>query len=213
MIGHGGLGDKWGRMKNRVSRNLSCWTGAVVLTLIFCGCEVMDEVARQILLEQAVGTETGPVGNLDGPGIVLSGASARPGDVVTISATLSTGGATVAGAQNDIIFDATVMSIAAGRKGAPDCQVNRSINKGASAFAFIPSRCSGRGCKGVRALILSLTDVGPIANGSKLYSCRVAISGGAAAGSHELGIARVSLSTPAGEAVKATGAAGSIDVR
>ncbi len=213
MIEDGGLGDKWGAMKNPVSRNLSCWTGAIVLTLIFCGCEVIDEVARQVLLEQALGTETGTVGKLDGPGIALSGASAHPGDVVTISATLSTGGATVAGAQNDIVFDSTVMSIAAGRKGAPDCQVNRSINKGASAFAFTPSGCSGRGCEGVRALILSLTDVGPIANGSKLYSCRVAVSGGAPSGSHELGIARVSLSTPAGEAIKATGAAASIDVR
>ena len=197
----------------------------VGLAAVLGGCEVVDGIAREVLLQQAsdtsggaaapapAGTGTAAARRASGPAITLSSASGRPGKLVTISATLSTGGATIAGAQNDLRFDPSILSVAVGSKGKPDCFVNPAINKSASAFAFTPSGCSAKSCTGVRALILSLSDVKPIADGSNLYACQVAISADAMIGHHQLGIEKVSLSTPAGDAVSATGTGATIQVR
>ncbi len=148
-----------------------------------------------------------------GPGIALSDAAGSRGGTAVVSATLSTGGKSIAGAQNDLQFDSSVLSIAAAGNGKPDCQVNPAINKTATAFAFTPSGCSGKSCSGVRALVLSLTDVKPIADGSNLYACRVDIAAGAKPGQHRLGNSGVSLSTPAGDAVQGKGVSATISVK
>ncbi len=110
-------------------------------------------------------------------------------------------GANVAGAQNDIVFG-DGLSIAA-RGNRPDCSVNPSINKGATAFAFTPSGCRGTACQGVRVIVFSMTNLSAIPDGSVLYTCRVAISSGARAGRHTLALRGVSLSTATGQEVPA----------
>lgn len=200
-------------MISRRDKKCAGWAAIAVLAVFFAGCEVLEEVARQSVTATPSGAASSAQVPGGGPGIALSDAKGGAGKSVTISATLSTGRASIAGTQNDLRFDPSVLAIAADGRGKPDCKVNPSINKSASAFAFTPSGCRGKSCKGVRALVLSLTDVKPIANGSRLYSCRVAIAGGAAPGKHMLQITGVSLSTPAGEAVNGKGVSSTITVQ
>ena len=147
-----------------------------------------------------------------GPAIVLSSAQAAPGQRATITATLRSGGASIAGAQNDIGFDPQV-AIAAKGNGKPDCSPNPSIGKEGTAFSFQPARCTpGAGCTGVRALVLSLSNVEPIANGSVLYTCTVQVAAQASAGAHALTLSRAGFSSPQGEAIDGGGSNGSVTV-
>ena len=220
-------------MRTFANKNLSAWVALSVALVMANGCGSAEDFARGALAgaaEAAAGSDSASSTERSrearegggapakavaggGPGIALSDAAGVPGKVVEVRASLSTGGRKIAGAQNDLRFDPSVLSVAEGRNGKPDCAVNPSINKSASAFAFTPSGCKGKSCTGVRALILSLTDVKPIADGSRLYTCRVAIAAGAKSGTHELGMSGVSLSTPEGDAVKASGQSASIEVR
>jgi len=147
------------------------------------------------------------------PAIVLSSASGAAGQTVSFTATLRTGGAVVAGAQNDVAFDPVNIPVAAKSAGKPQCTVNPAIAKDGSAFAFRPNKCGGKSCTGVRALVLSLSDIRPIADGAVLYTCVVRIPPSAQAGQYPLAISAVALSTPDGREVpRATGVAGTITV-
>src|SRR5262249_39547757 len=53
------------------------------------------------------------------PALALSSAKGRPGAVVSITAKLTTGGANIAGTQNDIVFDPKSVTIAPNAKGRP----------------------------------------------------------------------------------------------
>ena len=114
----------------------------------------------------------------------------------------------VAGTQNDITFDpnapiastggscamtglcctsnadctTTGDTCAAPSKPVPACCVNPTIMKSGSSFAFEPPNCTGTACTGIRALILSTSNVAEINSGSRLYSCAVAIPSSAALG-------------------------------
>lgn len=151
------------------------------------------------------------------PRIVLSSADGTPGEVVTITATLQTGGsASIAGTQNDIGFDPHQIAIMPKANGKPDCRANPAIGKEGTAFSFQPSGCKsaiGSGCNGVRALVLSLSSVDPIASGSVLYTCRVQISPQARAGQQALTLSRTGFSSPKGDAIDGGGLNGSISVK
>lgn len=147
------------------------------------------------------------------PAVVLDKVSGAPGQTVSFSATLRTGGATVAGAQNDIQFDPANTPLASKSAGKPQCAVNPAIGKNATAFSLRPNECSGRACTGMRALVLSITDTRPIADGSVLYTCTVRIPSAAQPGTYPLAISAVAMSTPDGQEVpRATGIAGAITV-
>lgn len=150
------------------------------------------------------------------PRIVLSSASATPGQVVTVSATLQTGGTSIAGTQNDIGFDAKQIAIMPKANGKPGCSANPAIGKEGTAFSFQPSGCKsaiGSGCSGVRALVLSLGSVDPIASGAVLYTCKVQISPQARAGAQPLTLSRTGFSSPKGDAIDGGGLNGSINVK
>jgi hypothetical protein len=93
----------------------------------------------------------------------------------------SVGNSEVAGTQNDLFFDsATPIRASETEPGIPDCKVNLAIDKPATTFTFLPAGCSPGGtCTGVRALVLALDNTDPIANGSRLYSCMIAIAANA----------------------------------
>jgi hypothetical protein len=77
----------------------------------------------------------------------------------------------VAGTQNDINFPREAQ-IAATDNDTPDCAVNPDIGKEATGFVFLPHGCTpGVDCTGVRALVLSTSNVDPIPDGSVLYTC------------------------------------------
>jgi len=101
-----------------------------------------------------------------------------PGESVALAVRLTdiAPGLSIVATQNDIYFDASQVTIAVTTEGRPDCVVNPAINKEYSQFAFFPSRCVTGSCNGIRALVLSLTNLDPIPSGSVLYTCNASIS-------------------------------------
>lgn len=141
----------------------------------------------------------------------VSSATGDPGTQVTFTVTLASEGASVAGTQNDIAFDAANTPVAAkATNSKPDCSVNPDIDKGATSFAFRPNGCTGAACTSIRALVLSTDNVAAIADGSVLYTCKVNIAA-SASGSFPLTITGIILSDPAGQQIAGpTGTNGSV---
>jgi hypothetical protein len=188
----------------------------ILLTLaVLAGCEFMQSTPapRSEAPGRAKPART-PVASGSIPLIVLSETEARPGEVVRATATLQTAGATIAGTQNYIGFDPRQLVIK-GSNNQPDCSPNPAIRKEGTAFSFQPSGCrSGlsSSCTGVRALVLSLSNVNPIPNGAVLYSCNVQLSPQASPGRHALVISRVGFSDPKGNAIDGKGVNGVVAV-
>jgi hypothetical protein len=146
------------------------------------------------------------------PAVDVGSSSGAPGTQTTFAVSLSTAAAAVAGVQADIAFDSINAPLAATGAGRPDCTVNPAIGKEATAFAFQPPGCSGAGCTAFRALVLSFSNVDPIADGSVLFTCNVNIAAGAAAGPYPLTVSNVGMSTPDGQAIDSGGTDGEIIV-
>jgi hypothetical protein len=135
------------------------------------------------------------------PGLHVSTAMGAPGQLVGFEVALSTGGAAIAGTQNDLVFDPLNAPVAADVHGRPSCSVNSAIGKDGSTFAFEPAGCVGSRCTGIRALIFSVQDSAPIADGSVLYTCAVAIAAQALPGSYALTLSKLVLSDPLGNPI------------
>lgn len=117
-----------------------------------------------------------------------------PGNA-TITVKLATGGATIAGTQNDLLFDTTVR-VQARPDGQPDCSGNREIDKGLTSFRFLPPGCTGHACTGLRAVVVAEDNVLPIPDGSVLYTCNVTVGG-----SGTLALTRALAADPRGQVV------------
>ena len=135
----------------------------------------------------------------------VSTVSAAPGTEVTIEVMLHTDGVEVAGIQNDLSFDrATAIT---------SCRVNPDIDKKASGFALHPRGCKAGGdCERLRALIVSLENSKPIADGAVLYQCVVKVAADAAPRSYALTTSAVFASDPTGAAPAAKGVDGKVIV-
>ena len=120
------------------------------------------------------------------PTITVAGTSGRPGQTAALTAMLRTADAEIAGLQVDVSFDAENTPIARTRRGTPDCAVDPTIGKQSTVFGFIPPGCDGQWCTSVRAIILSLDNFDPIADGSTLFRCTVGIPGNARPGIYPL---------------------------
>jgi hypothetical protein len=138
--------------------------------------------------------------------ITLDEAYVTPGDVFDLTVNLASEGALVAGVQADIEFPAEV-EVLRNRANRPDCRVNPDINKGATSFGFVPCTTLPD-CQRVRALVLALDNVDPIADGSTLYSCRVHLRETARSGDYPLPVVKVGAADPAGNELPARGEAG-----
>ncbi len=145
--------------------------------------------------------------------IEVGSATLAAGSQATIAVTLHANGATVVAAQNEVSFPATA-PIAATAPGRPQCAVNPTIGKPNTSFAFVPAGCDSaqRACTGVRAIVLSLDDVNPIADQSVLYTCVVEAPPTAAVGVFALRTSAVHVSDPSGGLLPAIGVDGSVSV-
>ena len=132
-----------------------------------------------------------------GPGLRFSSATGAAGQEVTVTATLSTGGKSVAGTQNDFGYKPPGLTVKSKANGTPDCTVNPSINKSASTFVFRPPGCGGDACNSVRVLVFSPGDVAAIPDGSVLYTCTLKV-GPQASGALPLELSGTILSDPTG---------------
>lgn len=146
------------------------------------------------------------------PKILLSNAAGEPGGTATITATLQTGGARVAGTQNDISFDPRVVAVARKPNGKPDCRANAALGKEGTAFNFLPQHCAPGACDNMRVLVLSLGNVDAIPDGSVLYSCTVEIAADATPGAKALRLSRVGFSDPGGKVISGVGVDGTVTV-
>jgi len=133
----------------------------------------------------------------------------QAGDVVEIVAALEAGGASVAGTQNDLEVRAP-LSVARRANGRPDCDAEPSIDKQGTAFSV--AACDLGACERLRALVLALDNLDPIPDGAVLYRCRVEIDAAAESGVYPLAVINVGASDPQGNALPATGIAGSVSV-
>ena len=80
-------------------------------------------------------------------------------------------------------------------------------------FNFIPSGCNpGVDCVGVRVLVLSFSDLSPIADGAVLYTCRLVIDAGANLGPHPVVCSRPDASSGAGDQIEVECIDGVVDV-
>ena len=185
---------------------------ALLLLMTTMGCSLLQ--AGQERLPQTQG-QVPPPSTTSGagarPSIVLGSATGAPGQDVALVATLQSAGTRVAGTQNDLIFDAVNVSLAA--SGKPSCRVNAAIGKGGTAFSLRPTGCQGAACTTVRALVLAMDNTDPIPDGSVLYTCTLHISPSAPPGQYRIRIGGVVLSTPTGQEVpNATGSDGMLVV-
>jgi len=136
----------------------------------------------------------------------VGSATGSPGQQVTIGVFLKSRSNDVVAIQNDIAFDPST-PVTEDSDGTPACAVNPAIHKSAR-FAF-------RSCSDwwIRALVFPLDGLSPIPDGSLLYTCSVAISPSATAGTRVLANSGVIASDAAGHSLPATGGAdGSIVV-
>ena len=151
-----------------------------------------------------------PVASID-----VGSASGPAGTSVTFSVTIALLGdppAAVAGVQNDIGFDPAAR-VAAKANGRPDCTVNAAINKDATNFTFLPMGCTPAvGCTGVRAFVLSTSNVDPFPDGATLYTCQVDVDPTAALGTYPLVASMPLGSGPLGEILPVLATNGAIEV-
>jgi len=148
-------------------------------------------LSLMIIAGAAYGQSTIEVGSIEGSG--------------SVEVTLSTGGNDVAGTENDITFGPEVQ--------LSNCLVNPAIDRSASAFSFTPSGCTpGTDCESVKALILSFTNLTPLADGALLYTCDATVTGGTAPGEYTLGCANPGASDPDGNSVDSACEDGTVTV-
>jgi hypothetical protein len=155
-----------------------------------------------------------PLGNPNAPpgtvSINVGVVAGSAGATVSFPVTLDAGGLEVAGIQNDIAFN-PLTPVAATISGRPDCTANPAHGKSVST-AFQPSGCTvGVTCTGMRALVLSLSNVDAIPDGV-LYTCKVAISPAAPNGTYPLVNSNQGSSDPNGSAQTANGSNGAVIV-
>lgn len=161
--------------------------------LAVAGCALLPTRARAISID--LGSVTIPMGR----------------DAM-LPVTLHTMGTAVIGTVNRIDFGRAT-PIAAGNDGTPDCVVNPHIRKAATAFAFLPVGCVAAGdCESVRVLVVAFDNLDPIADGSVLYSCRIAVPADTPVGVYPLHNAEASASTPNNTTLAATAVDGSVEV-
>jgi len=144
--------------------------------------------------------------------LALSDGRGQQATWLNVTMTLHTGGAKVAGTQNDIEYDPKQVAVGQTPAGKPDCQANKELGKEGTAFSFMPQGCRGAACTSVRALVLSLSNVDPIPDGSELYTCRIQIPNNAHPGSARLSLARVGFSSPDGKSIPGTGTDSTITI-
>jgi YVTN family beta-propeller protein len=144
--------------------------------------------------------------------LAVESAAGVPGERVTFGVQLRTRGSHITAVQSDLSIEGG-LPVATRSDGGPACSVNPEIDKSASIFAFQPPGCrAGTDCTAVRALVLALDNLKPIADGATLYTCTVESPASAALGSYAVRLTHLSAAGPRGAAAPITGADGVIVV-
>ena len=117
----------------------------------------------------------------------------------------------VVGTQNEIYFD-PFTRIIPDRDGQPNCQVERSIDKDATRFLFLPPDCDPEStCDGLRVFVLSVDNTAAIPSGAVLYRCAVRVDDHAPPGAYALVNANAAASDADGQPVDTRATSGVVD--
>jgi len=136
----------------------------------------------------------------------VGSASGVPGQLTTFGVGLETSGE-IAGVQNDLTLGNTAPIVFSA------CEVNPDINKDQTIFGFQPLGCMPDiNCSGVRALVLSFSNLDPIPDGSTMYSCDVLILPAAAPGEYPIECSNEGVADPDGMALPVDCSDGAITV-
>jgi len=130
-------------------------------------------------------------------GLTVSSPAANPGQQVSFTVVLSTGGAQVAGLQADLRFEAVNTPVSRRASGRPNCTVNPAIGK-SGAFGFLPPDCSASSCTSMRAIVFAIDSLDPIPDASVLFTCTIDVSSVASAGRHPITLENVIFNDPNG---------------
>ena len=130
--------------------------------------------------------------------VIRSGTmEAAPGSEIEMAVSLEVRGGLIGGLQVDLAPPAPV-TILAGASGRPQCRVTAGFDGLTAQFVFRPD---GRG---VRALLVSLSESTPLPIGIHSYVCRASISAGASEGRYPLVLRRTIVSDIAGRQIPRT---------
>lgn len=142
------------------------------------------------------------------PGTVLIAASSTsgfPGETVSVELRLLAEGVVPVATENVLQFPPEVR--------VTSCERNEALGKEATAFQFFPAGCTpGTDCDSVKALVLSFSNLDPIASGSVLYRCSATISPEAPPGTYPVSVREPGSSDENGVALTTEGADGEIRV-
>lgn len=123
------------------------------------------------------------------PELVVGSVEGSPGDDVTVDVVLRSGSFMISSASNELGYDPVNIPFAALTNGTPDCLAATGLG---SAFRYRPPDCTGVACTAVFGSVLPLTfPFNPIADGSVIYSCRVAIADDAELGTYPVTIGNI----------------------
>jgi hypothetical protein len=159
-------------------------------TLLGMGEHMID--ARRILFLLLIVVGAAPAAAQ----VVLTARSAtvpQPGDVADLCVSMQTGGEAVAGVQNDLTWDGRCATL----RSAGSCRINPATGK--QLYGGFPPQFDFT----YRALVLSVTDVGPIPDG-ELYCCSF-IAEAPPGGCCPIAVVRAGASDPRGNLVPASG--------
>jgi len=120
------------------------------------------------------------------PTLLLGHTAGNAGDVVSLVAKLHTVGQALERIENILSFDPATTPILARSNGTPNCTANPILNYADVLFEFLPQGCSGNSCNQVRAIVGSLSNLGPFLDGAPVFICRVGIEQGTAAGIYNI---------------------------
>ncbi|MDX2167392.1 MAG: hypothetical protein SF182_10025 [Deltaproteobacteria bacterium] len=134
------------------------------------------------------------------------------GQEIDVAVRLRALGEPIAGVQLDLDFPDGVIPLESA-SGAPDCTVDPAINKNGTVFAFLAYDCPDEPeCNRMRALVLALDNVDPIADGAILFTCRVALGEQLEAGDYVVDLYGQGVSDPSGNSVPVDAVDGVITV-
>lgn len=136
-----------------------------------------------------------PCGDAHSACVRVGEASGAPGGRAELAVHLDSEVA-VAGIANDLVLPAGARAVS--------CTVDAAIDKPDTAFRFDQGW--------LRAVVLSLTALDPIAAGARLYTCAIAIDPSAEPGAYPIACAGATASAPAGQAVATGCEAGTLRV-
>jgi len=120
------------------------------------------------------------------PTLLVGHTSGNAGDVVSLVAKLHTVGEAIDRIENILNFDPATTPILSKSNGKPNCTANPLLNKADVLFEFWPQGCTGNACNQVRAIVGSLGNLGSFLDGAAVFTCRVRISQGTAAGIYNI---------------------------